>query len=43
MGSGTSAVIAKELECNYIGIEYDKEPFELAFNRVYNNKETLYD
>lgn len=34
MGSGTSGIVALDLGCDYIGIEYDKEPFELANKRI---------
>jgi site-specific DNA-methyltransferase (adenine-specific) len=34
MGSGTVAVVAKELGLNYIGFEIDKDYFEAAQNRI---------
>ncbi len=34
LGSGTSAVIAKELRCDFDGIEYDEVPYELAKERL---------
>lgn len=37
MGSGTSGVVAKELGCDFIGIEYDKDVFELAQKRLLSN------
>ena len=34
MGSGTTAVAAKELGRNFIGFELDKQYYEIACNRV---------
>jgi DNA modification methylase len=33
-GTGSSAIIARELNCNYIGIENDSEIFDLALERM---------
>ena len=38
MGVGTSGEVALDLGCPYIGIEYDKVPFELAKKRLENYK-----
>tara|TARA_Y100000590_G_scaffold54006_1_gene56354 strand:- start:3839 stop:4918 length:1080 start_codon:yes stop_codon:yes gene_type:complete len=38
LGSGTTAVVAKKLRRNYIGIEKDKKYFELAKIRIKNTK-----
>jgi len=35
MGVGSSGVVAKELDCDYIGIEYDIERFEISQNRLF--------
>lgn len=34
MGSGTSGDVARELQLNYVGIENDKTPFEIAYKRI---------
>ena len=34
IGSGTTAVAAKKLDCNYIGIELNPEYIQLANNRI---------
>ena len=34
LGSGTSGIVAKELKRNFIGVELNKEYFELAKNRI---------
>lgn len=34
-GSGTSGDVSKELGCDYSGIEYDLEPFELMKKRLF--------
>ena len=34
MGSGTTGIACKELERDFIGIELDKEYFEIAKNRI---------
>lgn len=36
MGSGTTIVAAKKLNRNFIGIELDKEYFEIASERIKN-------
>jgi len=33
-GTGTSGVIAKELDCHYVGIEYDEDVWGLMWNRL---------
>lgn len=38
MGTGTSGVIAKELNCNYVGIEYDPEVYKIAYERLKENE-----
>jgi len=38
LGSGTTAVVAKKLRRNYIGIERDKEYFKMAKLRLQNTK-----
>lgn len=34
MGSGTTGIACKELDRDFIGIELDKEYFEIAKNRI---------
>jgi site-specific DNA-methyltransferase (adenine-specific) len=34
MGSGTAVEVAIDLGCDYIGIEMDEEPYNLAMNRI---------
>jgi DNA modification methylase len=34
MGSGTTIVVCKKLNRNFIGIELNKEYFEIAKNRI---------
>lgn len=34
MGSGTTGVAAKQLDRNFIGIEIDKEYYEIAKKRI---------
>lgn len=34
-GTGTSGVVAKELQCDFIGIEYNKKSYNLAKERLY--------
>lgn len=34
MGTGTCGIVAQELGCNYIGIEIDKNIFNLAKERI---------
>ena len=34
IGSGTTAVAAQKLDCNYIGIELNPEYIQLANNRI---------
>lgn len=36
MGSGTTAIVARKLNRNYIGIELNKEYIEIANKRIYN-------
>jgi site-specific DNA-methyltransferase (adenine-specific) len=36
MGSGTSCEVALDLECDYVGIEYDSTPYNLAKIRLEN-------
>lgn len=38
MGSGTTGVACKELERNFIGMELEDKYFEIAKNRIENNK-----
>lgn len=37
MGSGTTGIVCKEMNRNFIGVEMDKEMFEIAKNNL--NKE----
>lgn len=37
MGSGTTGIVCKELGYDFIGIELDKEMFEIAKERLYGN------
>jgi DNA modification methylase len=41
MGSGTTGIIAKELNRKFVGIELNKEYFELATERI--NKPSISD
>ncbi len=41
MGSGTTGVACKNLNRNFIGIELDKEYFEIAKARIKNTNKTL--
>ena len=34
MGSGTTGIACKELDRDFIGVELDKEYFEIAKNRI---------
>jgi site-specific DNA-methyltransferase (adenine-specific) len=38
MGSGTTGVACKNLNRNFIGIELDKEYFNIAKERIYDTK-----
>jgi site-specific DNA-methyltransferase (adenine-specific) len=38
MGSGTTGVVAKRLERNFVGIELDNEYFDMAKKRIMNTK-----
>lgn len=40
MGSGTTAVVARKLNRNYIGIELNHEYIKIAENRINNIKIT---
>ena len=35
MGSGSTGVACKTLNRNFIGIELDKDIFEIAYNRIF--------
>jgi len=37
LGSGTTGVVAKKLNRNFVGIEISKEYFEIAENRIFEN------
>lgn len=41
MGSGTTGVACKNLNRNFIGIELDKEYFEIAKTRINNTPDKL--
>jgi len=36
MGSGTTGVVARKLQCNYVGIELNSKYIEIANKRIYN-------
>ena len=43
LGSGTSGIVAKQLKRNFIGIEMNKEYFELAKERINNSIVDIFD
>jgi site-specific DNA-methyltransferase (adenine-specific) len=43
MGSGTTGVVAKQNSRNFIGIELDKDYFEIAKNRIEKTRKNLED
>lgn len=42
MGSGTTGVACKELNRNFIGIEINKEYFDIAQKRIANTQESMF-
>ena len=42
MGSGTTGVVCKKINRNFIGIELDKEYFEIAKKRIDKEKNSIY-
>ena len=42
MGSGTTGVACRNLNRNFIGIEMDEKYFNIAKERIYKPKETLF-
>ena len=43
MGSGTTGVAAKELGRSFLGIEIDKDYYEIAKKRIENAQDTYTD
>ena len=41
MGTGTTGVACKNLNRNFIGIELDKDYFDVAKNRIESTNQTL--